>query len=164
MNSTRYFRLLENLDRFAADPPLTAASGRAPQSLAAVLGKDGRRLRRSVRTAAGLRGTAGADAALHEVRKSAKRLHYAADAASPVDPKAARRLGTSLRRIQKILGRHQDSVVTRELLLRLRAEARASGEDGFAYGLLYGREQSSAEESEAAFRAAWRAFPRKLLR
>ncbi|MFI5086686.1 MAG: CHAD domain-containing protein, partial [Actinomycetales bacterium] len=32
MNSTRYFRLLENLDRFAADPPLTAASGRAPQS------------------------------------------------------------------------------------------------------------------------------------
>jgi CHAD domain-containing protein len=81
-----------------------------------------------------------------------------------VDPKAARRLGTSLRRIQKILGRHQDSVVTRELLLRLRAEARASGEDGFAYGLLYGREQSSAEESEAAFRAAWRAFPRKLLR
>ena len=63
------------------------------------------------------------DLTLHEVRKSAKQLRYAAEAAVPVHRKAALRLASAAEEVQTILGERQDSVVARSLLLRWAAEA-----------------------------------------
>lgn len=60
---------------------------------------------------------------LGRARKAAKRLRYAAEAAAVIDGKKARLLERAAHSIQKVLGRHQDSVVAREVLRRLAAEA-----------------------------------------
>ena len=86
--------------------------------------------------------------ALHEARKDGKRLRYAA---RPISLKKAGRLADAAHGVQKILGDHQDSVVTRDLLRRLGAEAFVQGENGFSYGRLHALEQSVAVESEARF-------------
>jgi CHAD domain-containing protein len=99
------------------------------------------------------------DAALHEARKSAKRLRYAAESAVPLFGKRARRLAKAAHGIQKILGHHQDSVVAREVLRELGAQAPAKAENGFTYGRLHALEQAIATDSEAAFRKAWKRFP-----
>ncbi|XTR52430.1 CHAD domain-containing protein [Pseudarthrobacter sp. So.54] len=81
------------------------------------------------------------DLELHEVRKRAKRLRYAAEASAPVFGKRATAQARAAEEIQEILGEHHDSVVTRDLLrqaghrqpwrqrLHLRAAARPGTTD-----------------------------------
>jgi CHAD domain-containing protein len=104
-----------------------------------------------------------ADAALHEVRKSAKRLRYAAEAAASIHGKRARRLARAAERIQQVLGEHQDSLVTRELLLDLGARAHSEGANGFSYGRLHAIQQQRGSDSEAQFLLAWARFRPKPL-
>lgn len=110
--------------------------------------------------AASSRGTAGSD----EARKAAKRLRYAAEAAAVIDGKKARLLERAAHSIQKVLGRHQDSVVAREVLRRLAAEAFPLGENAFTYGRLHAFEQNQADQTEAEFHHDWATFPAKLLK
>jgi hypothetical protein len=58
--------------------------------------------------------------------------------------------------IQQLLGEHQDSVIAREAILRLAAEARADGEDTFPYGVLVQLERGLAADAEARLPKAWR--------
>jgi CHAD domain-containing protein len=44
------------------------------------------------------------------------------------------------KKLQSLLGDHQDSVVSREHLAQQAQAAQAAGEDTFTYGLLYQRE------------------------
>ena len=104
------------------------------------------------------------DLALHEVRKSAKQLRYAADAAGPMDRKAALRLAVAAEEVQTILGEHQDSVVARTHLLRWATEAELRGENTFSYGRLHALQEGAAHDAEARFRQAWRRFPRPALK
>jgi CHAD domain-containing protein len=160
LDDPRYFRLLDALDAFLAAPPLKdPASGPAHTIVAALIGKDRKRVRRDVRTAKGTPEGAEHDRALHEVRKSAKRLRYAAESFAPVQPKRAARLTRAAHGLQRILGEHQDSVVTRDVLRRLGVHAHLAGENGFTYGRLHALEQSIATDSEARFRKAWKRFP-----
>jgi CHAD domain-containing protein len=101
-------------------------------------------------------GPAG-DAALHEVRKSAKRLRYAAEAAAPVFGKRATTLARAAEEIQEILGDHQDSVVTRALLRELAATHR--GKSVFTYGRLHALEQRAGDESSEKFFEGWSSSP-----
>lgn len=164
MDHKRYFRLLDDLEAFRDNPPLTPRAGKRPKSVGAAIGKDGKRLRRAVKAAASARGTPDSDAALHEARKAAKRLRYAAEAAAVIDDKHARRLEKAAHGIQKVLGRHQDSVVARAVLRRLAAEGFLQGENAFSYGRLHALEQCQADQSEAEFHHDWAAFPAKLLK
>ena len=66
----------------------------------------------------------------------AKRLRYAAEAAA-IDDKHAGRLEKAAHGIQKVPGRHQDSVVARDVLRRLAAEGFLEGENAFTYGRLH---------------------------
>ncbi|MFJ1735288.1 CHAD domain-containing protein [Streptomyces sp. NPDC088254] len=166
LSSSRYLALLDALDRIVADPPLRAgASKKAAKVLPEALGKEFDRLAdrvdRALRTPAGPER----DAALHEARKKAKRLRYAAEVARPALGKPAKRLSKSVKSVQKALGDHHDSVVARDALRRHAVAAHAAGEPGFTWGLLYGREQASAEAREESlpklWRAAARARPRK---
>ncbi|MEE3919712.1 hypothetical protein V2I01_19670 [Micromonospora sp. BRA006-A] len=46
--------------------------------------------------------------------------------------------------LQDLLGTHQDSVVTREVLRRQALQAYADGENTFTYGLLHARQAEAA--------------------
>jgi CHAD domain-containing protein len=156
----RYFRLLDHLDAFLAAAPVhDPGSEPAHTIVAALVRKDWKRLRRDVRTAKSTPRGPGHDAALHEVRKSAKRLRYAAESALPIHGKRSARLVRATHGLQKILGQHQDSVVTRDLLRRLGIQAHLAGENAFTYGRLHALEQSIATDSQAGFTTAWKRMP-----
>ncbi|AXJ11119.1 CYTH and CHAD domain-containing protein [Arthrobacter sp. PM3] len=156
LDSDRYFRLLDALDAFLDDPPLTEAAGRdARQTIGRLVCAERQRLKSAVRAAAAAKGTPPEDAALHEVRKGAKRLRYAAEAATPVFGKQATGLAQAAEGIQEILGDLQDSVVTRETLRRLAAQSAAGGGNSFSYGRLHALEQQRGEDARARFYLAW---------
>jgi len=105
-------------------------------------------------------GEAERERQLHEIRKAAKRLRYAAEAAVPVLGKPVKRLEKSAHQVQKILGLHQDSVVARTRLVELGSQASGTGESGFTFGRLHAKEEARAAEAEADFTKAWKKFPK----
>ena len=160
LDGKRYFRLLDALEAMIAAPPLAPlASKPAVKVIPRLVQRDVKRLRTAAREAKRHAAGTGDHPALHEARKDGKRLRYAAEAAAPVNPKQAARLADAAHSVQKVLGDHQDSVVTRELLRRLGAEAFVLGENGFSYGRLHALEQSAALEAEARFHREWKKFP-----
>ena len=92
------------------------------------------------------------DLALHRARKAAKRARYAAELVAPLPgTKAAKAAIKHHKKVQTVLGEHQDSVVALDLLRRLGAEAGTTpGQNGFTYGLLYAHQQTAARRSRAA--------------
>ncbi|WGZ81247.1 CYTH and CHAD domain-containing protein [Arthrobacter sp. EM1] len=161
LEDKRYFRLLDSLDDFLAAVPVAVPDPRpAHATVAALVRKDWKRLRRNVRIAEATPDGPDHDAALHEARKSAKRLRYAAESGIPVIGKRAARLAGAAHGLQKILGEHQDSVVTRALLRRLGAQAHLAGENAFTYGRLHALEQAMAADAESRFSKAWKRFPK----
>jgi inorganic triphosphatase YgiF len=161
LDDPRYFRLLDSLDSFLASPPLTsAASEPAKRLVPQLLERDWKRLRSRVRASQRAAPGPERDLALHEVRKSAKQLRYAAEASAPVHRTRASRIAAAAEEIQTILGEHHDSVVARQVLLAWSAEAHLRGEDGFTYGRLHALEQQAATDAESRFRDAWKRFPR----
>ncbi|MFD1213039.1 CHAD domain-containing protein [Arthrobacter sp. GCM10027362] len=166
LDQDRYFRLLDALDALLADPPLTPqASKPAGKVIPKLVRRDMKRLKRAVKAAGGVpAGEKDPDPLLHEARKCAKRLRYAAEAAAPVAPRHADRLEAASHEVQDILGAHQDSVVARQLLRRLGAESLSLGENGFTYGRLHALEQEGAAESVKRFRQAWKKFPPAVLK
>lgn len=61
--------------------------------------------------------------------------------------------------VTKVLGDHQDSLVTRTVLRRLGGEAFLQGENGFSYGRLHALEEAAALETESRFHHDWKHFP-----
>jgi hypothetical protein len=80
-------------------------------------------------------------------------------AAAPVGGKRAQRVAEAAHRVQQLLGVHQDTVLTRDVLRRLGAGSVLQNENGFSYGRLHALEQFAAEKAEAAFRREWKRFP-----
>ncbi|MGY4857607.1 CYTH and CHAD domain-containing protein [Cryobacterium sp. AP23] len=82
--SSRYYRLLDALDSFADWPPLTEKAGKpAPAEISRDLTKAVTAISRA---AARVSDADDPEAALHEVRKAARRLRYAADAVALAEP------------------------------------------------------------------------------
>lgn len=121
--SDRYDALVRALTDQSAWPPWADRSNLA----------SGRELRRGLRAewarlqvaATAARHTRGSrrDEALHEVRKSAKRLRYAAEAVRPRFGDRAGRLAEAMAEVQDVLGRHHDEAVAREAVVRLDRES-----------------------------------------
>ncbi|MEU3251615.1 CYTH and CHAD domain-containing protein [Streptomyces sp. NPDC006997] len=156
LDGRRYLALLDTLDALLADPPLLKAAGAAPEkAVAKAVDKDFAAVSALVERALALPPGPDRDLALHEARKKAKRARYAAEAATPAlgDPMAA--LTKSMKALQGLLGDHQDSVMSREALRDLAAQAHAAGENAFTYGLLYGREEQRAATAEAELPRLW---------
>ncbi len=165
LDGTRYFRLLDDLDSFAAAPPFADGEGRpAASELPHLLQRDAKRLRRAVADVEAAEDEEGRDAALHEARKKAKRLRYAAELATPVLGKRARRLGRRAKRVQQALGRHQDTVVARAYLREQGVRAHLDGENAFTYGRLHALEEAAAGAAVDDFALAWTKVPAKDLR
>ncbi|CAN5851730.1 CYTH and CHAD domain-containing protein [soil metagenome] len=145
-DSARYLRLLDQLDDVASGAVVTGdrAARRSAKQLPKEVRRAQRRWQRQVDALAGLTGSAR-DLQLHEVRKSAKRLRYAADSVAPAIGGRAERLADRMEQLQEVLGQHQDGVVTTEVIAGLAAEATAAGEESFTYGRLHAVEQRAGE-------------------
>ncbi len=89
-----------------------------------------------------------ADHELHTVRKKGKRARYAAELADWKEP--VRRA----KKLQDVLGEHQDAVVAAERLRQLAAGVPASV--ALAAGRLIEREEEHRRESRAAWPKAWK--------
>lgn len=121
LNSERYFTLLNRLDTLNVRPT-----------------NKKKRLRKTKQRV----NQAWDNGTLHDVRKAAKRVRYAAEATHK--PKLARRM----KKLQKKLGVHQDSVVARQELRTIGIQSHLDSDNAFTYGLLYGCELRRAERAE----------------
>jgi CHAD domain-containing protein len=146
----RYLALLDDLQALLADPPFTPLAEDALKPvLRATTRRSVKRLRKRLATARQAPDTERA-AALHDVRKAAKRARYAADVGKG-ELAHVKALARSAKKVQQVLGELQDTVVTREQCRRLGIVAAAAGENSFTYGRLHGLEQERAARAEAEF-------------
>jgi CHAD domain-containing protein len=136
LSSDRYFAILDRLEQ---PPPLAEADVTLDQ----IQAKEHKRLRKAVEEL----GRDPADEELHGVRIKAKRARYAAELTGD-DPyvKAAKRL-------QDVLGEHQDAVVAQE---RLRGLAAREPTAAMAAGRLLERERARAAARRRDWPAAWK--------
>ncbi|MFJ2826789.1 CHAD domain-containing protein [Streptomyces sp. NPDC087263] len=156
LDGSRYLDLLTALDAVVANPPLLKAAADDPSTvIAKAVRKDFKKVSDLIAEALERPSGADRDFAMHEARKKAKRTRYAAEAATAALGTPAADLVKSMKSLQGLLGDHQDSVMAREAVLELAAEAYAAGESAFTYGVLYGREEQRAAEAEAALPEAW---------
>ncbi|HWU10384.1 MAG TPA: CYTH and CHAD domain-containing protein [Streptomyces sp.] len=165
LDTERYLALLDSLDAFLAAPPLRPAAARAPQdALPRAVLKDYERL--AVRVGHALAQPPGTerDVAVHEARKAAKRVRYAAEAARPALGKPAKKFAARMKDVQTLLGDHQDSVVAQEALRALGIQAHGAGESAFTWGLLHGREEAEARARERELPEVWARASRPGLR
>jgi CHAD domain-containing protein len=154
LSGTRYLDLLAEVAAWIDATPFT---GRADRPASALV-RASRRAHGAVARRLKAANRSGDVDQLHRARKAAKRARYAAEAAGPVTGSGAIREADRYRRLQDLLGEHQDSVVSAQLLRELGAAAGATGgENGFTFGLLHEREQQRAA---AARRKAQRAARR----
>ncbi|WP_370419270.1 CHAD domain-containing protein [Streptomyces sp. QH1-20] len=156
LDSERYLTLLDALDALLADPPLLPAADAPRKAIAKAVLRDYRRLARRVEHALATEAGPGRDTALHEARKAAKRVRYAAEAAKPALGKPAKRFARRMKSVQSLLGEHQDSVMAREALRALAIQAHAAGESTYTLGLLHGREEALAAAYERELPDVWR--------
>lgn len=160
LDGPRYLHLVERLESFLTDPALTKTGKKAARAVIPKLVKrDIKRLRRAVGEAKKYPAGTGDHPALHEARKDGKRLRYAAEVAATINSNTASQLVDAAHKVQKVLGDHQDSLVTRSVLRRLGAESFLRGENGFSYGRLHAFEEAAALEAERQFHTEWKLFP-----
>ncbi|MGW2632081.1 CYTH and CHAD domain-containing protein [Streptomyces chattanoogensis] len=156
LDGERYLELLRTLEALLADPPLRrAAALPASEVLVKAVLKDHARLADRIEAALAAPAGAARDEALHSARKAAKRVRYAAEAARPVLGKPAKKFTKRTKRVQQVLGDHQDSVVARAALRELATQAQRAGEGAFTFGLLYGREEALADRRERELPGVW---------
>jgi CHAD domain-containing protein len=157
LDGGRYLALHDALDALLAHPPLTQRAGRpARRELPRDVRRAFRRMRRGMAAVDQHPGGEHRDLALHETRKAAKRLRYAAEAAQPAVGKPARRLRKRLKPVQKLLGDHQDTVVARPVLREFGAQTHREGGNGFTFGLLHGTEAARADRAEQRLPSQWK--------
>jgi CHAD domain-containing protein len=157
LKSPRYDALLGKLDQLVARLPRgDEANSPAGRVLPPAALRSYRKTRRRMRTA--LRAPAGReqDAAFHQARKGAKQTRYAAEAVSPVCGAGAARLARRMKKLQAVLGDHQDTVVGRKITRELGAAAHQAGESAFSYGLFYARDACEAARLQQRAAKAWK--------
>jgi CHAD domain-containing protein len=110
---------------------------------------------RKLAKAAKALGKDATDEELHAVRIRAKRARYDAELAETVVGKPATRFVRRARRLQDVIGEHQDAVVAEE---RLRAEATKARtpQAAISVGRLVERERARRRRSRARVPKAWR--------
>jgi CHAD domain-containing protein len=164
-----YARLRRELDELVRRPPLTKRARRkARKELPAHVARAARRLDRAVTVAVDpAKPAEERDVAVHAARKAGKRLRYATEVARPAVGKDAKRFADHMKGFQQALGEHQDTVVARNALRELAARCHESGENGFAFGVLHGRDEARAlrieDELPRLWADAWRRRNRRWL-
>jgi CHAD domain-containing protein/CYTH domain-containing protein len=97
-------------------------------------------------------------------RKAVRRARYASEAMAPAVGKKARRFARRMKKVQSVLGEHQDAVIARQAERELGMSAHLAGENAFSYGLLYGGDACHAERLQAQARRTWKRASRSRYR
>jgi CHAD domain-containing protein len=161
LESADYIELLERLDAFLADPPLSErAAARAGKEAAALVDKTIVRVRHRGRVALATDAGPQRDLALHAARRAAKRSRYAADVYAAHDGKAAEAVSDRMAQLQETLGDRHDGAVMAVLLRDFAARTGAGGGNGFTYGYLLAREETRGRDAERRFAATLRKIKR----
>jgi CHAD domain-containing protein len=170
LDSERHAGLRSAIDALMERPPLTKRARRpARKELPKLVSRTAKRLESAVKVATDPTAEESErDVAVHSARKAGKRLRYATEVAKPATGKDAKQFAKALKGFQSALGEHQDTVVARETLRELGSLAHPAGENGFSFGLLYGRDAARAEQIErdlpGLWAQAWRRRNRRWLR
>ncbi|MEV4803514.1 CYTH and CHAD domain-containing protein [Nonomuraea sp. NPDC049421] len=151
LSDERYYRLLDDLDTLVAAPQWgKAADEPAQEELLKSARAAWERVTRAYDRAQAIDDPARREAAMHDVRKAAKRARYTAEAVGLGKPAGL------AEGVQEALGAYQDGVVAQGLLAEEAARAREAGADTFTYGLLIGIERGAAERAHAGFPKVWK--------
>jgi CHAD domain-containing protein len=113
LRGERYGKLLRTLAE-------TNVAPRAESGLVAEIVKPFHKLRKAVRAA----GQDPEDEVLHELRIRGKKLRYVAELAAPAGGKRVKRLVKATKRLQDVLGEHQDACVAEDRVRSLVADGR----------------------------------------
>jgi CHAD domain-containing protein len=165
LDSDRYLGLLDALDGFLSRPPITPAGSRPADSvLRRRLRSDVDRVLDRAAAAAAVPPGPEREAALHEVRKAAKRARYAGEALDDALGGPARRVLAHAKTVQSLLGERQDAAVSRQTLSALAEGLHRRGQDPFTLGVLAGvdlaltsDQGADAEDYRSALRSLRRA-------
>ncbi|BAD56493.1 CHAD domain-containing protein [Nocardia farcinica] len=161
LDGERYRALRRTLERWRAQPPLRPARAARPAAefFGVVLERDSERLEAQIR---GEPSVPAADRleALHDIRKSAKRLRYCAEAAERVLGEAAATQRERAKHLQTVLGDHRDAVESEHALLDAAAAAERAGEDTTVYRNLAATEAAAAQRCLARYPHAAQVFTR----
>ncbi len=165
LDSPRYFALLDGLDDLAARPPGTRLAGRpAAKVLPAAVRGTYQRTKRRMKHALSLPPGAETDVALHEARKAAKRARYAGEAVAPAFGVKALAFAAQMKKLQSVLGGHQDAVIARAAARELGMNADQAGESAFSYGVICEREDREARRLQRKAKRVWRTASRRRVR
>ena len=145
LSKPRYFALLDTLDA-AGRPPL--AEGPSATSLSELWWKEFRRTRREF----ALLDEQSADIELHVARIHVKRARYAAELAAHELGRPGERFVEAAKKLQDVLGEHQDSTVAEERIVGW-AHERAGVDDVADVLLEY--ERKRRKKARRAWPAAW---------
>jgi CHAD domain-containing protein len=151
LESDRYLALLDELAALALEPPLNGRNKGASCLAAEEF--------RKVRDAVGNLPREPSDADLHRVRVRAKRARYAAELAESAAGKEASDFITCAKRLQNVIGEHQDAVVAKERIQHALGSSRGA-RVAFAAGRLVEREDERRRRARAAWPKAWRKLER----
>lgn len=135
--SRRYFDLLDTVEAFLAAPALTSRAGRkAAKETPAVVTKAWRTMIRRHAQAEPLPSGPDRDVALHRTRKAAKRARYAAEVAGVALGPPAGEVARRAKRLQSVLGSHQDGVIAVQKLTAIADDPRTAPGELFDLGRL----------------------------
>jgi len=156
LGSDRYFALLDRLDELATSPPWSQKASTSVDSvLRARVRHDYKRLVGSVEFADAAEDPGEREHRLHEARKAAKRVRYAAETLTSLYGKEAKRFVKAMKRVQSRLGDHHDAFVTQERVRELGDEASRTGDNAFVFGVLHAREERALFETDRQFVLEW---------
>jgi len=160
LSSRRYRSALAALEALAADPPLTDRATAPARCVARRrIRQEAARVDRLAREALAEPLTDDRAARLHEARKAAKRLRYAAEAAAPVTGRRVLRIAEAAEHVQDVLGEHHDTVATRAAVAAVATAGDAA--TAFAVGRVHALEEAEALRLEEVAEAAVRRLNRR---
>ena len=156
LGSQRYTAMLASLETVITGPSDGPdARRRAKKVFRSAVRRGFRKAARRMRAAAAEAPGPTRDIGLHSARKAARRARYAAEAAAPVCGKPARKFAKQMKKVQSVLGDHQDTVVGRAVARDLAVTANLAGESAFTYGLFYGYDACAGERLDARAATVW---------
>ncbi len=157
LDSRRYLLLLDHLDAATHAPPFLSTDpdirpdNTASEVLPVLIRTRWLALRREVRKA----GDHPSNDRFHRIRIKAKQLRYAAEVATPVLGKPAKRAGMAAETIQTLLGELHDAV-TAESWLKTQAEGGLSSIAAFEAGRLAAKQRRIQKQRRKQWPREWR--------
>jgi CHAD domain-containing protein len=163
LDSDRYRQLVAAIDELVAAPAFTDKAARpARKVLSRPVSRSARKVEKALAAVHDLPPGPQRSAALHEVRKKAKRARYAGEALTPAFGDRAAAFAAAMEKLQDLLGEHHDSVSLQDRLEQLTRDGHA--DVAFTLGRLHAAEASRQAELEVDIASAAKAATKKSLR